>query len=304
MGRESGYSRRPVARHSGAILGIHSSEFVLLVIAILVYLWSPAVPDAGLLQTRLRIQASILAGKFSFLSGLLTTRAELEKTRIERDSARIDLDLARAELRAQSLQVLENDALRSLFLLPRRPGYRYVHGEVVGTSIGHTEARVDVQLAEAVPAGSAVIAPVLSEWTAVGRVVRSAGTRPAIAQVMLLSDPRSRVGVVRSDTPALGVALLVGAGMERLMLDFAMHPQFMKSLSPNLRLLTSPESRFLPGLPAAYMVSRADGSAFTVDESFSPVPLRAYNDLRFVVVLIVEPAEPAPADAQRAGPPR
>ncbi len=62
-------------------------------------------------------------------------------------------------------------------------------------------------------------------------------------------------------------------------LDFAAHPHFLKELYAGLRLVTSPESQFPPGLTVAEM--RPAGSSLLQPQSLVPL-----TELRFVVILI------------------
>ena len=86
-----------------------------------------------------------------------------------------------------------------------------------------------------------------------------------------------------ADTPAYGSALLMGRGLDRLELDYAAHPHFGRALAPFVRLVTSPESRFPPGLPVAELKPSGSGGG---SENLQPSPLASFGDLQFIVILI------------------
>lgn len=258
------------------------AELAILLIAVAIYLINPNWTVLRHAETRFRsgVGAGLDVGGWFGRSG---EKAKLE-ARVK--AYETELEQTRAELRTLSLQILENDALRALFLLPKRREYRYLFGEVVGRSIRPTEARLTVRVPESsssavAPTGSPVVASALPEWIAIGQVI---DVKNDLVEVMLLSDPRSRIGVTSADTPAYGSALLIGGGMDRMELDFAAHPHFTKALAPHVRLVTSPESRFPPGLGAAELKPIVGSGDAPV--RFQPVPIRPYGELQFVVILV------------------
>lgn len=214
------------------------------------------------------------------------SRRKLEETREELNQTRAELEVTRAELRTRSLQIYENDALRSLFMFPRHPQYRHIYGEVISRRILPTEARIFVRMSanassqKTAIAGSPVVASSVPEWAAIGQVV---DVRGDLAEIMLLSDPRSRIGVTSADTPAFGSALLLGAGADRMDLDYAAHPHFLQKLSPRLRLVTTLGSQFPTGLTVAQLQPE-DGSD-DPSSALHPRPVIPYEELRFVVIL-------------------
>lgn len=216
-------------------------------------------------------------------SGWFNARENLFETRRQLDKSQIELDRARAELRTLSLQIIENDALRTLFLLPKRESYQYVYAEVVQRRIQSTEAKIMARMTSQsepmprVPTGSPVIAPNLPDWVAVGRVMRVQGE---MVEVILASDPRSRIGVTTTDSQTFGGALLIGGGMDRLELDYVTHPYFQKLLRPGLKLVTSRESQFPMGLTVATVGD--DESAGNTARVRPGVP---YGDIHFLVIL-------------------
>lgn len=282
MGRERNSQWHTDRRDTGRPYLLSKTEFFLLLLAAAFYWTQPDWPALRFAHARARGAVQDWAARRGAgWTDWINSSRRLAETRGELDQAKSELDLMRAELRAQSLQILENDALRSLFLLPERTRFRYVYGEAVSRRILSTEARLFIRYASdsgILPeslAGAPVVASSGPDWVAVGQVVGSHGD---LAEVMLLSDPRSRIGIASADSPALGSALLLGAGMDRLELDYAAHPHFLRKLTRHLRLVTALESQFPPGIPVAELTN-SEGPIL-------PRPILPYEKLRFVVVMI------------------
>lgn len=214
------------------------------------------------------------------------SRTKLGETREQLQQTHAELEIAESKLRTLSLQIYENDALRSLFMLPRHPRYRHIYGEVVSRRILPSEARLFVRMSLNADTqkisleGSPVVASAAPEWVAVGQVVDVRGT---LAEIMLLSDPRSRIGVTSADTPAFGSALLLGVGGDRMELDYAAHPHFLRAMSSHLRLITTLGSQFPTGLAVSQLMPE-DGTEDAAS-SLHPRPIIPYEELRFVVIL-------------------
>lgn len=215
-------------------------------------------------------------------SDYFNSQKKLVDTRADLDRLQTNLEMSRAELRMLNLQVAENEALRALFTLPKRAQYRYIYAEVMSREIQPAHSRIFVRVhsepsaAENIRTGSPVIASNAPDWVAVGQVIDTRQTD--LIEVMLLSDPRSKIGVTAEDTPAFGSALLIGGGLDRLELDYAAHPHFMRYLAPGMRLVTAKESRFPPGFVAAQLESSEDAL-----KAKSAVLLA---DMQYVVILI------------------
>ena len=277
-------------------MGLSSPELFLLVLASLSYLLQPSWPALQLADVRLRAAIKYSAARrLGGWSDYFNSRKKLIETRGEVDRLKSDLDLSRAELRMLNLQVAENEALRTLFTLPKRAQYRYIYAEVVAREIQAARSRIfvrvhsDVSAAKNISTGAPVIASNAPYWAAVGQVSDTRQTD--LIEVMLLSDPRSRIGVAAADSPAFGSALLIGGGWDRLELDYAAHPHFMRFLSPGGRLVTSKESRFPPGFFAAELESSdeaPDGASSRI-KAKSAVSL---SDMRYVVILIPQDISP------------
>jgi len=266
------------------------SEFVLLLVAALLYWFQPVWPA-------LRFAPAFLEGgvrdwvgeRGARMADWKGARRKLEASRRENEQLRAELLVKDAEVRMLSLQVLENDALRSLFSLSKRPDYRYLYGEVRSRKVRSTDARLFVRVAGMDPAiretlpGAPVVAAVPPQWIAVGQVVQA---KESLVEVMLLSDPRSRIGVTAVDTPSLGSALMIGAGADRMVLDFVAHPTFVKKLYPDLILVTGPESRFPQGLAAARLAAdQGHAESGWTPDALRPRPVVPYEELPFVVIL-------------------
>lgn len=272
-------------------------EAVLLAVAIAFYAIQPSFPTLNYIHSSFRvfIQKNIWK-RLDFWTGWFSTHNQLATAKADLESMRLESELTQAELRTLSLQVAENDALRALFSLPKRTEYRYIHAEVVTRRTTRTEDRLDVQMGpgpspahRVIPPGAPVITAGPDGWAAVGQVIRSSGS---MAEVMLLTDLRARIGVTLHDTPALGSALIIGHGMGRMQLDYAQHPQFLHRMAPNLRLVTTVESKFPPGLAVAYVSEDADLSG---EVHLNPVA--PPGGLRFVVILISDEMQ-TPKDAR------
>lgn len=289
MVRDSQSRRQTDRRSGGRLYWLSRAEFALLFLAFLFYWFEPKWDALHFAHARVRgFVQEWSAQRLTRLSDWVETHRRLTEVRGELERKQAELEVTRSELRFLSLQIVENDALRSLFLLPRRPQYKYVYGEVVTRRIQNNEARLFVRIHSDDPhvrktlVGSSVVAAAAPEWMAVGQVIKAHSDQ---AEIMLLSDPRSRIGVSSADTPAFGSALLVGAGQERMILDYAAHPHFLKKLSSGLKLVTTLGSQY----PAGLVVARLQGDEESGESAapLQPVPLLSYEELRFVVILVL-----------------
>lgn len=300
MGREwiSRRRRAPPGRasHPGFFV-FQKSEGVLLLLAVLLYWFSPNWPAVRFARANLQgVFQNSWDQKFSNISSWRDARRSLGETRRFLDQSQTELEMTRAQLRVLSLQILENDALRSLFLLPERPEYRYIYGEVISRRILPTESRLFIKIPSGSYAadglgGAPVVASFVPNWVAVGQVM---DVRRDVAEVMLLSDPRSRIGVTLADTSAFGSALLVGAGLNGVELDFATHPHFLRDLSAHQQLVTAKESHFPVGLGVAELLP-ADGRLL-------PSCLLPFGEIKYVVILararaMANPQQPSETSA-------
>lgn len=218
-------------------------------------------------------------------------RLAASRGRVERLQG--DLESARAEIQTLSLQVLENEALRALFSLPKETAYQYVYAEVVSRRISQQQSRIVVRTGQSransdsspIPdaswRGAPVVASAQSLWVAAGQVVEVRGD---LLEIMLLSDPRSRIGVASADSPSLGSALLLGAGLNRLELDYVAHPHFIRQLAARMRLVTALESLFPPGLLVAELAPEGDQATGAI--RLRPMPIIPFSELKIVVILV------------------
>ena len=169
----------------------------------------PDVIDRALLSASSPVQNAatwFLEGTRDGFSGYVALRGAHE----EAGQCRAELSSARAELNALKEAGLENVRLKKLLAYAESTGTQEVHARVVG--LNPSPQFLSVRLNKGESDGVKKGMPVVTPDGVVGQVARASG---GYADVMLLTDPQSRVGVAVQRTRVRGT--VTGQGADRAM---------------------------------------------------------------------------------------
>ena len=227
------------------------------------------------------------AGTFvmSKVSGLWTGYIGLRHT--EQENQKLRDQLAQLELRNHQLEGQAAEAVRLSRLLAFRqenPSAQMVAAEVIGASADSSSHTIFINCGErdGLRRNMAVITPD-------GVVGRISEVSPHVAQVLLITDKESGVGVLFADTRAHGV--VNGAGEPQLHMDYVRADE---RVSAGEQIVTSGEDRIFPkDLPVGTVASTKAGFPFqTVEVN----PAAHLDRLEEVLVLLTgQPLAPRQA---------
>jgi rod shape-determining protein MreC len=236
-----------------------------------------AVLGRGALTVIAPLQEAV-AGVFRPIGSFFSTLANLGNLRAENEALRREVAGARQEQTQFTAVKRDLEELQRLLDFKQRFDLETRGASVIGEGISNFEWAVTIDRGSA--DGVTLDMPVMAADGLVGRVVQ---VSPSYSQVMLITDPDSRVGVKLASSGERG--LLLGGRGDELRLDL-INPD--TEVLPAEPVLTSgyQGSLFPPGIPIG-QVSRAT----TADvELTRPVFVRPYVDFsRLDYVLIVLP---------------
>lgn len=201
-------------------------------------------------------------------------RLRSENTRLREVVQRLSGEVTRLRETAQAAERLE-----SLLAFRTQTPYRVVAARVVGRDPAHWFATIVVDRGST--NGVTRNAPVVTGEGAAGRVIE---VTPFTARVLLLSDPRSAVGVILQTSREIGV--VEGSGQGDLQLKYVSRST---AVPPGDVVITSGQGGvFPPGIVVGRLVSLRSGSAV-----FREGTVRPAADLsRIEEVLILLPQAP------------
>ena len=202
---------------------------------------------------------------------LYNTRQENVRLSAELDDARLRLH----ELGARAAQAEELAALLDLKqAYPRAP---LLAAKVIGVSPAAPSRTVLIDRGS--EDGLDVNMAVLTPDGVVGKVV---AVFPRASQVLLITDQKSGVGVVLTETNLMGV--VKGGGATQCQLDYVPNQE---TVAPGTLLITSGLDQLFPrGLPVGRVVSARPGEAF---QEIVVEPAVALGRLEYVLVLAGAP---------------
>lgn len=221
----------------------------------------------------------------SKVSGLWTGYIGLRHT--EQDNEKLREQLAQLELRNHQLEGQAAEAVRLSRLLGFRqenPSAQMVAAEVIGASADSSSHTIFINRGErnGLRRNMAVITPD-------GVVGRISEVSPHVAQVLLITDKESGVGVLFADSRAHGV--VNGAGEPQLRMDYVRADE---KVSLGEEIVTSGEDRIFPkDLPVGTVASTKAGFPF---QTVQVNPAAHLDRLEEVLVLLTgQPLAPRPA---------
>lgn len=232
--------------------------------------------DLGVLALAAPVQQALqwgVDGVVGSISGYVALRGAHE----EAQACRGALSLSRAELNALQEAALENERLKRLLAYSESTIDAELPARVIGInpSAQFFSVRINRGQADGVRLGS----PVLTPDGVVGQVVRVAGSS---ADVMLMSDPASRIAVTVQRTRVRGTAQGVG-GSAPLALDNVARTD---ELVDGDTLVTSGTDGIFP---VGLVVGRAEGTARGVSGLFLKARVLPAVDFRKLEEVLVLP---------------
>lgn len=176
-------------------------------------------------------------------------RLRVENARLREEAQRLAREVTRLRETAQAAQRLE-----SLLAFRAQTPYRVVAARVVGRDPASWFATIVIDRGSA--DGVVRNAPVVTGEGAVGRVIE---TTPFSARILLLSDPRSAVGVILQDSREIGV--VEGTGGDDLQVKYLSRA---RAVQPGDVLITSGQGGvFPPGIVVGRLAAlRSGGEVF------------------------------------------
>lgn len=208
---------------------------------------------------------------------------------VQQERQRLEAELDRARLRLQELeaQAAEAEQLAQLLEL-KQSSYAQseaVAAEVIGMSAASNARSLDLNRGRDAGLGPNMV--VVTPDGVVGKVIT---VFPRSAQVLLITDPRSGVGAMTSDSRILGV--LKGTDGTSCRLDYVPNEE---SVPVGSKLITSGQDQIFPkGLPLGAVTSVRPGDFF---QEVSVRPAARLTRLEYVLVL-VRPAHSVAAQAR------
>jgi rod shape-determining protein MreC len=207
-------------------------------------------------------------------------RLRVENARLREEVERLSQEAARLRETAAAAQRLE-----ALLAFRAQTPYRVVAARVVGRDPARWFATIVVDRGSR--DGVAHNAPVVSGQGAVGRVIE---TTPFTARVLLLTDPRSAVGVVLQESRQ--VAVVEGTGEQVLYLKYLSRA---RPVRVGERVITSGQGGVFP---KGLLVGQVEAVRDIPGGAFREGRVRAAVDLSRVEEVLILLPEPAPAPAR------
>jgi rod shape-determining protein MreC len=212
------------------------------------------------------------------LSGLWYRYLDLVNVREENDRLRQQMVRLRNRLILAAEERAELRRLRRLLLLTPPEGWTVSAARVIGGRMSSNAVMNTIIIDRGYLTGAVPDTPVVTDAGVVGRIVRSG---PTVSNVLLLSDPGSRIAVVSQESRIQG--LLAGGGVDRtLKLMYASQNQTMQ---PREILVTSGLDGIYPkGIPVAWL-SEAGPPGATPSSGMQFLPMIDVGRLEEVLLL-------------------
>jgi rod shape-determining protein MreC len=206
---------------------------------------------------------------------------------VEDQNAKLQAEIARLQQEALQSQVAlqELKSLEQLEHLPWANGIQTMTGEVVGLNTSDFEATIQLNIGSS--SGVETGMPVVGGSGLVGQVTQ---TWSSGSTVLLITDPRSAVGVRFGAGPSPNDALVKGGGVGKPLPVEYIYPG--TSLQKGELLTTSglQDAKFPPDLPVARIVSYSSTPSST-QQTVSAEPVADLPGLQYVDVLLWQPAQ-------------
>jgi rod shape-determining protein MreC len=226
---------------------------------------------------------------------------DLVNVREENERLKARLEALETRLEAHREFLAELERLRRLVDLPGDPAWKPVGARVLAGRMGPNAVLASIVINRGYVTGGRPNTPVITNKGLVGRILHAS---PHTANVLLLTDPASRIAVAAQTSRAYGI--LTGQGSGRLLeVNFVRRDAGIKQ--GDILITAGLDRKFPKGIPAVRVVSVApsDYTQFLVVEA---EPLVDLYHLEEVILLeptgiIGLPDEPDDASAEFVGPP-
>jgi rod shape-determining protein MreC len=195
----------------------------------------------------------------------------------------LQLLAAQSQLQRLSGEGAESQRLRVLLDFRNRLPYQTVAAEVIATSPGENPSAIFIDKGS--DAGLAADLAVITPSGVVGKIL---AVFPRTAQVLLITDPSSGVGVALERSRVQGV--LKGAAQNLCQLHYVMNEE---RVSPGETVVTSGLDQVYPkGLPVGTVIQTSEGNIY---KKIVVKPAAELNRLEVVLVLLNPNASPQQA---------
>jgi len=224
----------------------------------------------------------VLRGLLDVSSRAYTTYHHLWRAQQENQELHLQLVAARAEVQRLSEQAGEAQRLRNLLEFKNQLPFQTVAAEVIATSPGESSNAIFID--KGIDSGLTSDLAVITPEGAVGKIL---AIFPHSAQVLLLTDPSSGMGVILSRSRVQGI--LRGGNENLCDLRYVMNEE---AVAPGETVVTSGLDQVYPkGLPAGTVMKVGDGNIYK-----SIVVKPAVDLSRLDMVLVV--LKPSATDQQ------
>ena len=216
-----------------------------------------------------------LGGLVDFTSNAYRTYGRLWHAQEENQELHIQLVAARSQIQQLSEQAGETQRLRTLLAFRNQLGYQSVSAEVIASSPGESSNAIFIDKGS--DSGLKTNLAVITPEGIVGKIV---AIFPHSAQVQLIVDPTSGVGVTLSQSRVQGI--LKGAADTFCDLHYIMNEE---TVSRGETVITSGLDQIYPkGLPVGTVVAAGNGNIY---KSISVKPAVDLNRLEMVLVVLI-----------------
>ena len=215
-----------------------------------------------------------LGGLVDFSSNAYRTYGRLWHAQQENQELHIQLVAARVQIHQLSEQAGESQRLRALLDFRNQLGYQSVAAEVIASSPGENSNAIFIDKGS--DSGLTTDLAVITPEGIVGKIV---AIFPHSAQVLLVVDPASGVGVTLAQSRVQGI--LKGGPNSFCEVSYIMNEE---TVSPGEAVLTSGLDQVYPkGLPVGTVVSAGNGNIY---KNISVKPSVDLNRLEMVLVVM------------------
>jgi rod shape-determining protein MreC len=182
----------------------------------------------------------------------------------------------RLETHRESLTELER--LRRLIDLPRDPGWKHLGARVLAGRVGPNAVLVSIVINRGYMTGGRPNIPIITNKGLVGRILRAG---PHTANVLLLTDPGSRIAVFTQNSRSFGI--LTGRGADKpLEVNFMRRDASIRQ--GDILITAGLDQKFPKGIPVA-RVKNVAPSDYTQFLAIEAEPLADLLNLEEVILL-------------------
>jgi rod shape-determining protein MreC len=285
---------------------------LLLVLPALIFRSSlksaPTGELSGFDQAVLRLSAPLQAATTWFvegLGGMWSRYVALVDVESENRELRDDNQRLRKELAAASRRAFDIEAIEDLVELKKRTPADTVGARVIAASVSSFFRVLRIRIDR----GQREVEPGMAVFTAEGLVGRVAAVYGGHADVMLITDPQSRVDVVVPRTGGRGILLGLGEGDRyRCRIKDVERPSEPNAADGTIKVgdevVTSGLGAAFPGGMTVGKVSKVTTKDYGMFQEVEVEPAVELATLRAVMVLLAPPPPPDPdADKRKRSEP-